>query len=361
MTLITQLDYDVVLATRNRQNVLSISIPLMLRQTRLPRRFIVVDSSDNHSEVRDILECEFSKVRSAIELFILQADPGSSRQRNIGLRHVASPIVIFPDDDSLWFPDSAESLLRVYERDREQILGCVALTATPTYPQGAFDYSERPHELEWRDRIARRIRRFVGTFEDTLFPDPINSDRIWSGLCAHRKGPNWLPQEEAILCGTVFGYRMSYRTKVIQRIGGFDENLGRYAMFEDSDASIGSLHTCFNARSARALVHHYRVPGKRVGGWEFGLMAILNRAYVVCKHTSGASPVRRTLKRYIGYKLVRYLLQCYSDYGRKRLTGAVYAATRVDELLSAPPDQLAARYMKIRDERHVVEHSHSLA
>ena len=42
-------------------------------------------------------------------LIIVKADaPSSSRQRNIGLRHVVAPIVMFPDDNSMWFSGLCE-------------------------------------------------------------------------------------------------------------------------------------------------------------------------------------------------------------------------------------------------------------
>jgi hypothetical protein len=50
------MEFDIVLPTRNRQMALQLSIPLMLSQSRLPLHFIVVDSSDSHSEVRQLVE-----------------------------------------------------------------------------------------------------------------------------------------------------------------------------------------------------------------------------------------------------------------------------------------------------------------
>ena len=61
MTNTQELEFDIALATRNRQQVLGLSIPLMLAQNRLPRRFIVVDSSDDHSAARRVVEDVFSR------------------------------------------------------------------------------------------------------------------------------------------------------------------------------------------------------------------------------------------------------------------------------------------------------------
>lgn len=350
MTPDKQMDYDLVLATRNRQTIVKISLPLMLAQTRLPRRFIVVDASDDHGEVRDVFESTFCRAGMPVELQIVQSKPGSSFQRNVGLRHVESPVVIFPDDDALWFPDTADNVLRVYERDLEELVGCVALTPAPIYPAEAFGFDGRPYEMEIRDRVARSIKAAVGPVEETLIPDPIDPGRMWMKVWGQKVAPSWLAQEDAELCGPVFGFRMSFRTSVIRRIGGFDEDLGRYAMFEDSDATIAALCHSLNVLATRARVYHYRVPGARVSGREFGMMSILNRTYVVCKHSVPGSAARRMLRRYLYYKIIRYFAQCYSRYGRRRVGGALYAMSHVNELIDAPIDQLRDRYQCIRQD-----------
>jgi glycosyltransferase involved in cell wall biosynthesis len=344
-----QMSYDIVLATRNRQTILKISLPLMLSQGRLPRRFIVVDASDDHREVCDVVKHAFHEASATAELQIVESRPGSSLQRNIGLRHVESPVVIFPDDDVLWFPDLAENVMRIYERDKEELIGCVASTPSSVYPAGSFGSDGPPYVMEVRDRLSRRIHALVGPLEDRLIPDPIDPGSMWMKVWGAKVCPAWLAQEGAELCGPVFGYRMSFRTSVIRRIGGFDQRLGRYAMFEDSDATLGALCQRLNALATRAAVYHHRMPGERVSGLEFGMMAILNRAYVVCKHSPPGSVARRILRKYLRYKIVRYAAQSYSRYGRKRLKGALFGILRLGEILNAPVDQLANRYLHLRE------------
>ncbi len=171
---------------------------------------------------------------------------------------------------------------------------------------------------------------------------------MWRTIWGAKSPPPWLREEDAELCGPVSGYRMSFRTNVIRRLGGFDETLGRYALFEDSDASIGSLKENINVCAKRAKIFHYRDPGIRTSGAEFGMMAILNRVYVVSKHSARGSVARQKMKRYLYYKTFRYLLQAHSRYGRKRLQGAIYALLKANQLLDAPREKLAARYLEIR-------------
>lgn len=343
------IDYDIVIATRNRQSILTKSLPLFLAQTRLPKRLIVVDSSDDHQSLRAAVNGAFRNRRSKIELQIIQSQAGSSRQRNAGLRLVDSPVVVFPDDDSLWFEDSAENLMRVYECDAEGELGCVAFSVAPSYPPASFGADAPPYEIETRDHFARKVSIFVGSFEQRFMPDPIDPGDMWMDIWGRRACPPWMGQAGAQLCGPVFGYRMSFRTSVIRSIGGFDESLGRYAMFEDSDATIGALCHGLNATATHARVHHYRAPGQRVTGWEFGMMAILNRTYVVCKHSPPGSRPRHLVRKYLRYKVARYLAQSYSQYGRMRLMGALRSLSRTDELLGTPIEQVSDSYVRIRE------------
>lgn len=338
-----------MLATRNRQDVLRLSIPLMLVQSRLPRRFIVVDCSDDHAAVHSLLTGIFSTSLTGVDLVILKApEAGSSYQRNIGLRHVSSPVIIFPDDDVLWYPGTADALMRVYERDVEKIVGCVAASVASTAPDGTFVSGKAPYQLELRDRVSKTLRRLTTLFEQRWLSDPMSPGNTWMGLWGPKTPPRWLQEEDAELCGPVFGYRISFRSEVICGLGGFDERLGRYSMFEDSDAALGSLNGHLNVCARRAKVFHYRVPGERVRGAEFGMMAILNRTYVTCKHSPPGSTVRRMLKRYLYYKIARYSLQTHTHYGRERFRGAVSVMGEAQRLIDAPPIELSERYMEAR-------------
>jgi glycosyltransferase involved in cell wall biosynthesis len=349
MTNSHELSYDIVLATRNRQRVLQLSVPLMLAQSRLPCRFIVVDSSDDHPSTRRAIEEAFNKAPTETQLLILESEAGSSYQRNIGLQYVSSPVVIFPDDDVLWYPGTADAVMRIYERDTDCAVGCVGSAVAPIAPPGVFPSRQGPYRLEMRDRVSKRIRKFAAPIEDKLLPDPMNPAGRWMEFWGQKESPSWLKQEDAELCGPVFGYRMSFRTEVIRALGGFDERLGTYSMFEDSDASLGSLRSHLNVCARRAKVFHYRVPGERVVAREFGMMAILNRAYVTCKHSPSHSKARKKLKRYLYYKIGRYFFQTYSTYGRKRFWGAVCALRETLGLIDAPMEDVADRYIRARE------------
>jgi hypothetical protein len=78
------------------------SIPLILKQDILPGRLIIVDASDDHDSVKAEV-AQISEGFGFKNTIVLESDAASlTRQRNIGLQLVEAPIVMFPDDDSMW-------------------------------------------------------------------------------------------------------------------------------------------------------------------------------------------------------------------------------------------------------------------
>ena len=345
------MDFDIVIATRNRQAVLEISLPLMLMQTRPPLQFIIVDSSDDHPRVRKIAEEAAGRTDRPFHLEVIRSGAGSSYQRNLGLKRVKAPVVLFPDDDALWFPDTAEAIMRIYECDTEGIVGGVGGIESPFPPPGVFRGNAARDRMELRDRFQLLIGRFLDSVEFKIFPDPFFIEA--SARFGDKAIPAWLAEEEAAPGTVLPGFRMSFRTDVIGRTG-FDEALGRYALFEDYDACLNILksHMLVDARKAR--VFHYRSPEKRVNGMEWGLLQVLNRTYVICKHTSPGSEARKRLNAFLYYKLARYILQAQTAYGRERVKGVFRALPSATQLMKAPEQQLSDSYLALRS-RHLSE------
>ena len=334
------MEYDIVLVTRNRPVVLPVSVPLMLSQSRPPRNFIVVDASDDHETVKTTLEPLCGTLRPG-SFTVMRAEPGTARQRNIGLEHADSPVVVFPDDDSIWFPGVAETLMRIYERDIDRSIGAVCAAEAREPPWGEME--PNPYKVTPGDRLKDWFQRHVRPRTVGIFPDP---------LYFHEKAlpaPAWLEAENAVLQGPMAGFRMSFRTDLIRRTG-FDESLGRYALSEDIEASLGVLKTHLIARAEDAKVFHYTYPSKRVSGRELGMMQILNRTYIVCKHHGPGSPARRKLRRFLLFRRSGYLTQSGGKYGRDKFFGSLIALRYVDRIGRAGPEELHAAYRISREE-----------
>lgn len=333
--------YDIVIATRNRQDALRLSVPLMLSQSRPPEWLIVVDSSDDFNATRRVVDDFRSQ-----NIILLRSERGSSLQRNIGLQHVKSPVVMFPDDDSIWFPDTAEAIMRVYERDVDGLIGAVCAAESPVPPPGFQNTSTTAYRMTRGDRIKQRVAHIRAAVERRFFPDPFYIHG--RSHCDTAPQSPWFDEEDVVLVEWMTGFRMSFRSDVIRRFG-FDETLRHYGLYEDVDASFQAMRSHLIVGARRAKVYHYRAPGARADSLSMGIQPILNRAYVIAKHSSSLSPARRYVVRYGWYKLALYSLACHTRHGRRRWLGAWRAQRRVKELLRTDPTSLQERYLALRD------------
>ncbi len=341
------MDFDIVIATRNRQKALPLSVSLMLSQHRLPGRLIIVDASDDPGSVKQSLEGCIERSRARVDLDFLHSAPGTSHQRNLGLKRVSAPVVLLPDDDALWYPGLADAVMRIYERDTDGLIGGVGAIEEGRPPPGVFDGGRPEYRMSVRDRLKGSIGRLVDALEAACFPDPLyleGSDRA-----RLRPVPGWLPEEDALPGNNLEGFRMSFRTQLILE-RGFDEALGRYALFEDHDACLHVLehHALVNATDAR--VCHYRSPEQRVGGLEWGVMHVLNRAYIVLKHSPPGSRARRYLRRFCRFKLARLAVQAGTSYGVERVRGAARGMRLLGALEGADgsPERLRDAFVAAR-------------
>ncbi len=339
------MDFDIAIVTRNRQQALPLSIPLMLSQSRLPRRFIVVDSSDDHEAVRRIVESCVEASNASVELQTVRSPAGIALQRNEALKRIVSPVVMMPDDDALWYPGVAEAVMRIYERDTEGLIGGVGVQEVNEPPPGAFDYVKPTYDMEFRDKLQILIGRSLDFLEFRFFRDPFFIEA--GERTKARRAPEWLPEEDAFPAVTIPGFRLTFRTEMIRQ-EKFDEALGRYSLFEDFDACLRVLAHHVLVDTRRAKVFHFRSPEKRTNGLEWGALHLLNRAYIMSKAVDANAFSRQRLMRFSYYKVVRYLFQAFTGYGRQRVKGAWRAVRAIPLLDGAPEDELLARFLELR-------------
>jgi hypothetical protein len=77
------MQYDCVIATKNRLNALRMSIPLILKQDVLPARLIVVDASDDHDAVKT--EVTQMSERLGYKNIIIERSDASREERGAAL------------------------------------------------------------------------------------------------------------------------------------------------------------------------------------------------------------------------------------------------------------------------------------
>ncbi len=346
-----RLSYDAVIATRNRPEALALSIPLLLSQSRSPQKLIVIDSSEDHAAVAATV-AEATRGWDGAVICINSA-PGLTLQRNIGLTHVTSPIVLFPDDDSLLYPGAAAHILSVYERDSVELIAGVA-AAEAMSPPPDIDlgqaYQPRIESLSfWSPRgLQHRLERRIGAVKPAL--------ALGRALNERYEVPTWFAEMDIVPVEYMTGFRMSFRTEAIRPIG-FDETLGGYALEEDVDASFTAMRAGLVVGARKAQIYHHRFPGVRASGRILGAIEVLNRYYVGLKHiqTQGLSRglvqrLRRQLRTFVWIKLLAGLPGVRSAFGRDRLAGAFAARRAGQKMWRAEPAQLQAAYKAALDE-----------
>ncbi|MFA5238858.1 MAG: glycosyltransferase family 2 protein [Phycisphaerae bacterium] len=342
------MNYDVVIATRNRPEALKLSIPLILTQERLPKKLIIADASDNHEIVRETVIKLVAK--TGCDLKILHCKPNLPHQRNKGLEYVESPVVVFPDDDSLWWPGVGEAIMQVYEQDTggdiAGVCACPSEAKQPP-PKAFLALTKSTGRMRLSDRIRNRIAGVRFRIESHISPNPLHvyGRLLWR----QRRIPKWLPDLNTTPTEFMTGLCMSFRTEVL-RPCGFDEDLGAYvgwAAWEDASASFRVLEGRLVVEAHDAKVYHYKFAGPRTGGFKAGFINQFNCAYLVsCYAPAGSSP-RRALKRYGLYKLMQYMLAVYTSFGRQRVRGHLQALHLTKELLDISRDRLRQRYLEL--------------
>jgi len=317
-----QLNFDVAIATRNRFDALRLSIPLILSQSRQPKLLIVVDSSDDFESIRNlVLECTKDWSGKTV---VVHTEPGLTPQRNLALSYVESDVVFFPDDDSLWHPNFADEVMKVYENDLDQVVGgvCGRLVTSSPLEDRAMIYKKSLIYL-----IKSKIQPYRNRLENAFFPKPFNTyaRQRWSLLPVIP----WLSQRNSVVVESMAGFRMSFRSSVVKSIG-FDNLLAKvvgYSTHEDMEVSLNVLNQNKHLVAAlNAKVFHHTFPGKRANGFKYGFSWILNYIYIVCKHMPEESKSRKQCTRYLVYKLVSYGLGgLFNRYSRDVFKGALVA------------------------------------
>lgn len=349
MTAIAPLTYDIIMATRNRPEAVELSLPLLLRQTRLPQQILIVDSSDDGAPIAAIAAREAAG--TPVPIHYIRSAAGLTHQRNVGLARAGADVVIFPDDDSLFYPDTAARIMEVYEADADGVVAGVAgrsVDQAPSETEGDLAAYEAEKTSPLRT-VLRGLRQ--GAKEALGAANPFVS--VGLRLNAQYPEPAWLAAQEAVVVPYMTGFRMSFRRAVILKTG-FDETLQKYGWFEDIEASYSALRTGKVLTANRARIYHHRVASARANGHRMGLWAILNRGYVVMKHVRANPAVfphpgreATRLKLYCRARALAYRLLARDAFGKERAAGAAEGLAQLDRLTSTESANLAGLYRNL--------------
>lgn len=329
--------------TRNRRDALALSLPLLIKQSRAPSEIIIVDSSDNHEEIVNLVRaCE---EEHATSIKVVKSGPGMTKQRNIGLELVNSPVVLYPDDDSLLYADAMEHIMQVYEADEAGLIGGVCAAAASQPPPETKLAQNPTYRMANRDYIKRWLLPVVRFFNERAFKDPfiLQSERLYEKL----EIPNWLEQHNAVAVPYMGGFRMSFRTESIRKYG-FNEYLGRYAKHEDILASLQILNEQILVGAKNARICHYKSPDRRDNGRTMGVIELINRPYIILHLRDVDRKMKGRHHFHNAYKIMMYLGTAFDRFGRERFLGAVASYFKVSKILNASPEGMDDVYLSVR-------------
>ena len=201
----------------DRWDVIVAGMDALAHQTVPPLETILV--VDHHDGLLARARDEFPDVRVLDNL----RTGGASGARNTGIAQAKGSIIAFVDDDATPEPDWIEQLLAAYDDEHVMAVGGVA---TPVWPSRRPDHL--PPELDW----------IVG--------------------CTYQGQPTVRTDVR-----NLWGCNMSVRSEVFQRVGNFDEQVGRIGLIplgtEETELCIRIAQQIPGARvvfEPRALVHH---------------------------------------------------------------------------------------------------------
>jgi glycosyltransferase involved in cell wall biosynthesis len=208
-----RLSYSAVIPTKDRQEAADAAVEVLLSQTRLPGRIVVVDAST--VPYRPAARIKARAASAGVGVEVVRSPPSTSAQRNLGARHVQTPIVLFLDDDVRLPPDYAAVLLERWEAVGLEAFGGMAGTPAVAPRQGA---------------IARAVRRMAML----NYVDPSAE-----AMSLRRSGNvRYVPEpREAVLVPALGAGATAYRTELV-RMHPFDERFRGYAPGEDLEMAF---------------------------------------------------------------------------------------------------------------------------
>jgi GT2 family glycosyltransferase len=207
------LAYSAVIPTKDRWEAVGEAVRVLLGQTRLPERIVVVDASAPAYALPDELAAHAARL--AVEVVVAASRPSTSAQRNLGARAINTPIVLFLDDDVRLPPDYAETLLARWEAAGLEALGGLAGTPALVPRQGA---------------VSRAVRRLLML----NYVDPSGEAMTLrrSGNVRYVPEPRGAVRVPALGAGAT-----AYRTDLV-RAHPFDERFPGYAPGEDLEMAF---------------------------------------------------------------------------------------------------------------------------
>ncbi|MGF1633625.1 MAG: glycosyltransferase family 2 protein [Phycisphaerae bacterium] len=353
-------DWDLVIATYNRPEILKLAVRLAATQTRPPKGIYVVDAGPDPAGVAELVRQDLQKHGAGhIPYTHVPAQVTSlTVQRNQGVAMASAEVLFLIDDDSLMYPNCAEKIMEVYDADTAHVIAGVQAVEVRISPMDTTDPAElqsvekkegggskgpmppddRPliNLRRWFDREVLLMDRrmlfipYDGHFHDPPRPPCAEIYRTWPTPLFH-------------------GCRMTFRRDVLLKEPA-EPLLRYYAAAEDLDLSYrasrhGHLLNCGDAK-----LYHHTAGGGRMSRKAATALGILNIAAFTRKHSNDLErdgrKVRTLVRRRLLAEALKDLLTRRFDFPQFR--GILLARPHVKHILKMSLSQLEEAYPELQ-------------
>ena len=294
-----QLTWALCVSTYNRIDVLEVCIRHALHQTRMPHEIVIVDASadleGNSRRITAMAQAAGVPIR-----YLAAPKKALPSQRNHGIAAATADILFLIDDDAFLYPDCAETIMRIYEADRDRKIAAVSANDGPM-PADIADVGEAATSVSMTGGAQRLLARSAVVrflWSEILM---MSADRVFIPYDGtwHRPDATTVTayaSADVAPLNTIFGYRMTVRRSVALA-EPFDSDLLAYASAEDLDATYRFSRHGWNVIAHNAKVYHQVAAAERLKRQRAMMLSILNITFLTRKNSR--QPARDTMRLYV--------------------------------------------------------------
>ncbi len=300
------IDWGLLISTKDRIEELEKCIEFALLQTCLPKEIIVVDASKDYLENKARVTALVSSHSNDINLLYIMASlPSLTNQRNQSLDAATADIVFMIDDDSFMYPDCAEEIMKIYNADVSKSIAGVHAVLSNQAPGSLMLSSKKKDaggeggkKLGLAALLYRKL--FLMSSKELFIP--------YDGDYPEWALPSSVDHLDVAQEVLFHGARMTFRRDRIN-YSRFDPLLRYYCPYEDLDASYRLSRSGCLITAKRARLHHYTSAASRLHRRQVAELGTLNQATQIRRYASEFPIVRRAFWRLQVRRLLAEILK----------------------------------------------------
>lgn len=252
------LSVSIVIATKNRSDVILDCLKSLTFQSLLPLEVIIVDASNDWSEHTNLYRRELKQI-----FLVHEPSPeGLTMQRNRGVRLSQGNIILFLDDDVVLDENYISEIAAVFMHDPDNSIGGVV-----------GEICNDPYERGWR---AWKNKLWICLFMR-------GGQKRGGGYILPSGMPLYCSHSESIVSVEVSFGITAYRRTIFEEFL-FDEHLEKYGYMDDTDFSYRVSRKYRIYHTPLAQMAHYPSPKGRISNVEMAQMRAYHHCYVFKKN-----------------------------------------------------------------------------